>query len=86
VFRKLDEVKDMVRHENKVSLMVEHGERRIPTFMSFAQKHGIGIQSVELHKPSLEDVFLKFTGATLRDRESGESESPKSAHPMAKRR
>jgi ABC-2 type transport system ATP-binding protein len=82
-FRELDYVKELVRHENRVSLMVEHGERRIPAFMAFAQKRGIGITSVELHKPSLEDVFLRFTGSTLRDRET---ESPAKAHPMARRR
>ena len=82
-FRELDFVKELVRHENRVSLMVEHGERRIPAFMAFAQKRGIGITSVELHKPSLEDVFLRFTGSTLRDRET---ESPAKAHPMARRR
>ena len=69
-------------HENKVSLMVEQGERRIPECMTFAQKRGINVLSVELHKPSLEDVFLRYTGATLRDRESGD----KNPHPMARRR
>jgi ABC-2 type transport system ATP-binding protein len=69
-FRKLDYVKDAVRHGNKVSLMVESGERKIPMLMTFADSHGVKVTSVELHKPSLEDVFLRFTGSTLRDREA----------------
>ena len=70
VFRKLDYVKDAVRHGNKLSLMVESGERKIPMLMTFADSHGVKVSSVELHKPSLEDVFLRFTGSTLRDREA----------------
>jgi ABC-2 type transport system ATP-binding protein len=83
VFRELGFVKDLVHHENRVSLMVENGDRKIPKIMAFAHDRGIGIQSVELHRPSLEDVFLRFTGATLRDRET---ENPMNAHPMARRR
>jgi ABC-2 type transport system ATP-binding protein len=74
-FRKLDYVKDAVSHGGKVSLMVESGERKIPMLMTFADSQGIKVTSVELHKPSLEDVFLRFTGSTLRDREADGAEA-----------
>jgi ABC-2 type transport system ATP-binding protein len=74
-FQRLDFVKECVISESRVSLMVEKGERKIPAVMDFARTQGITIKSVELHKPSLEDVFLRFTGATLRDREEGDSNS-----------
>jgi len=74
IFRQLETVKDLVEHGNRVSLMVENGERKIPILIAFAAEHGIQVMSVELHKPSLEDVFLRFTGATLRDREAGNVE------------
>ncbi len=85
-FRELDFVKDLVRHGNRIRLMVENGERKIPELMTFANNRGIEIQSVELHKPSLEDVFLRFTGATIRDREAGESGKKKNFHPRMRRR
>jgi ABC-2 type transport system ATP-binding protein len=85
-FRGLGFVKNLVRSENRISLMVENGERKIPAIMDFAQKRAIVVHSVELHKPSLEDVFLRFTGSTIRDRENGESEKRKSLHPMTRRR
>jgi len=69
-FRKLDYVRDAVRHGSRLSLMVESGERKIPMLLSFADSQGVKVTSVELHKPSLEDVFLRFTGSTLRDREA----------------
>lgn len=74
-FRGLDYVKDAVRHGSRISLMVESGERKIPMLMSFADSHGVIVTSVELHKPSLEDVFLRFTGSTLRDREADGAET-----------
>jgi len=77
IFSGLDIVREQVGHGNQVSLMVENGERKIPVLIAHAAKHGLQVLSVELHKPSLEDVFLRFTGATLRDRESGHSEKVK---------
>jgi ABC-2 type transport system ATP-binding protein len=68
-FRGVDFVREATREGDRVRLMVENGERRIPALLEFARGRGISVRSVELHKPSLEDVFLRFTGATLRDRE-----------------
>jgi ABC-2 type transport system ATP-binding protein len=70
LFGELDFVQELVRHDNRVNLSVENGERKIPLLMDFARSHGIEVRSVELHKPSLEDVFLRFTGTTIRERNS----------------
>ncbi|PJB27824.1 ABC transporter ATP-binding protein [Candidatus Desantisbacteria bacterium CG_4_9_14_3_um_filter_50_7] len=66
-FGKLDYVKKTVAHGNLVNLSVENGERKIPLLMEFAQSQGVKIKSVELHKPSLEDVFLQYTGTTIKE-------------------
>jgi ABC-2 type transport system ATP-binding protein len=71
VFQKLEYVRELLKHGTRVSLMVENGERKIPKLIAYAAEHGVQVLSVELHKPSLEDVFLRFTGSTLRDREAG---------------
>ena len=73
-FKNLDFVRECVKHDELVSLSVENGEQKIPPLMEFAQTHNIKIKSVELHKPSLEDVFLHFTGKTIRESNSGEDE------------
>jgi ABC-2 type transport system ATP-binding protein len=52
---------------------MEKADERIPELVSLAQKNGIKITAVNLHKPSLEDVFLHFTGKRIREQE-GESE------------
>ena len=52
-------VRSVKKHDGKVSIMVEQGEKRIPELINIAQKEGVEIKSVSLHKPSLEDVFLQ---------------------------
>jgi len=67
-FKNLPFVRALDKHDDFVALSVENGEQKIPTLIEFAQANGIKIKSVELHKPSLEDVFLRFTGTTIRER------------------
>ena len=50
-----------------LSLTMESGDKQIPEIIMLAQKAGVGIASVNLHKPSLEDVFIYFTGKTIRE-------------------
>ncbi|HUK37546.1 MAG TPA: ATP-binding cassette domain-containing protein [Methanomicrobiales archaeon] len=70
-------VKGAKEHDGEVSITVEMGERRVPDLVSLAQVHGVRITSVLLRKPSLEDVFLHFTGRTIREREVSAIESRK---------
>ncbi len=57
--------------DGTLHLSVENGERMIPRIMDLAHKEGVFVQSVGLHKPTLEDVFLHFTGRTIREQETG---------------
>ncbi|MEE9150378.1 MAG: ATP-binding cassette domain-containing protein [Thermoplasmata archaeon] len=61
----VDFVKDAIR------LTTSKGERVIPRAMNVAREHGIDVKSVSLHEPTLEDVFIKFTGRRLRDEAEG---------------
>ena len=67
ILRGLAFVRSMMKHENRISLSVENGERKIPALLEFCRTHGIQVTSVELHKPSLEDVFIRLTGSSLRE-------------------
>ena len=42
---------------------------KIPVVIEIAQSQGIRIKSISLRKPTLDDVFLYFTGRTMRDEE-----------------
>jgi ABC-2 type transport system ATP-binding protein len=70
----LDWIKRSKLREDVLSLTMERGERRIPELVTMAVQHGIAVSCVHLRKPSLEDVFLHFTGRTIREQEAGQAE------------
>ncbi len=53
------------RFADAVELTTDGGARRIPDIVSAAQDLGVVLTSVNLRTPSLEDVFLHFTGRSI---------------------
>jgi ABC-2 type transport system ATP-binding protein len=53
--------------EGGVRLHVESGATAIPHMLRLLDGAGIEPQSIELHRPSLDDVFLAKTGRSLRE-------------------
>lgn len=63
------------QHNGIINLNVQEGEKKIPFLMEIDQKEaGFEIKSINLRKPTLEDVFLHFTGKTIRETEANSSE------------
>jgi ABC-2 type transport system ATP-binding protein len=60
---------DASMHEGKVTFAVTSGEEFVPRM--FAEL-GIPIRSVHVARPSLDDVFMNYTGSTIRDAEGGD--------------
>jgi len=60
-------VNDVKRHGEELSIYVELGETKIPKIIRIAEEYGIRINSITLREPSLEDVYLNFTGKTIRE-------------------
>jgi len=55
-------------HEaTRLHLLVDNGGRRIPEIVNLVGGSGVVLESVDLHKPTLDDVFLAFTGRNIRD-------------------
>lgn len=50
-------------------LNAKDGDKKIPRLIKIANNFNVIITSVNLHKPSLEDVFIKITGKTIREEE-----------------
>ncbi len=84
--RGLDGIKQVHIRENVLHLTMDRGERRIPELVALAQELGAVVSCVHLRKPSLEDVFLHFTGRTIRDEEiSGAERSRSMMNPHGRR-
>ncbi len=58
--------------DEHVNISLKKGETRIPDIIKISEKLKIKVKSVELHKPTLEDVFIHFTGRMIRE-EAGDS-------------
>jgi len=67
---KLEWVKKVVKHDGFIDVRVEKGEEKIPVLLQLMEKQGIKVESVSLRKPSLDDVFLHYTGRTIREEEA----------------
>lgn len=75
-----------VLSETGISLKVADGEEVLPWIvMKFAER-GIKVKSVDLKKPSLDEVFLMYTGKKIRDTESSKEEVMKERAIMRRRR
>lgn len=63
-------VREYTVTDNDVNVTLAHGETRIVDLVRLADEAGVTITSVDLSKPSLENVFLSLTGSTIAERES----------------
>ena len=51
-----------------VQIGIDAGNKRLAELVTLASQHGMEIEDISIAKPSLGDVFLKYTGRELRDR------------------
>jgi ABC-2 type transport system ATP-binding protein len=59
---------DAAVHEGAVTFAVTAGEQFVPQLFA---EFSIPIRSVSVSRPSLDDVFMSYTGTTIRDAEGG---------------
>jgi ABC-2 type transport system ATP-binding protein len=67
-------VRSMKHVNGSVRLVVRGAEKRIPEIIRIFQRAGVSVKSVSLRKPSLEEVFIHYTGKAMRDHESRNGE------------
>ncbi len=58
--------KASVPQEGLVAVNARDGGKIVPELVKIAEKNAIAVESVEIRKPSLEDVFLHYTGKAIR--------------------
>src|SRR5687768_1753701 len=68
---------DAAVHEGQVTFSVSEGARFIPQVVA---QLGVTINSVTVKQPSLDDVFLAYTGTTIRDAEAASPMSRSEEH------
>jgi ABC-2 type transport system ATP-binding protein len=60
-------VKDITTKEEQITIFSSKGTEVIPQIFQLASALGIIISSISLTQPTLDDVFLSYTGRDLRD-------------------
>lgn len=71
VFGGMNRVSRMDDHPQGLVLISSDGDSAIPRLIQAASGGGLQILSVTLKRPSLDDVFLAYTGHELREEEGG---------------
>jgi len=60
-------VSETMENDREVKILVEMGENLIPKVVKLAEANNIELNSIELNHPSLEEVFIKYTGRKISD-------------------
>jgi ABC-2 type transport system ATP-binding protein len=58
---------DAVVEGEKVSFRIPNGDRALPGLLRDLDNIGVELHSVQVHRPTLDDVFLTMTGRSLRE-------------------
>lgn len=61
------DIKEITLDGRAMRLTVEHGEKALPDLLRILDDAGVRLNSVQLLRPTLDDVFLTLTGRGLRD-------------------
>jgi ABC-2 type transport system ATP-binding protein len=67
LFDTADYVRKLETADDSIRLYVDDGATAIPHVLRALDSGGIKLNSIELHRPSLDDVFLAKTGRSLRE-------------------
>ena len=59
-------VKDVKSANNRLVVYVGEGESAIPKIVRLLEKEGLSVETITFSRPSLDDVFLEYTGRSLR--------------------
>ena len=69
--QEIEFVKNIAEDGTKLTLFVSNGTQVIPKVFQLSSELGIKIITISLTRPTLDDVFLSYTGHEIRDDDSG---------------
>jgi len=82
----LDWVDSLNHHDGQVHVSADDAGQRVAEVVKLLDRSAIPVQSVTMHTPTLEDVFLHFTGRTIREEEASGRDRMRMAHQSSRRR
>ncbi len=64
--------RDVSVEGRRVEVRVPDGPRALPVLLAAAQAEGVPVETAQVHRPTLDDVFLTLTGRSLREAATSE--------------
>ncbi len=58
-------IRDIAIDGRSLRARADDGGRAVPTVLAALESHGVAVSSVRVARPSLDDVYLKYTGRTF---------------------
>lgn len=69
LIRKVEHVKDVKKEDGVYRIKAEFGEITAPSIIEVLRKKGYTVTRLSLTEPTLNEVYLEYTGKSLRDSE-----------------
>lgn len=71
-------------HNDGVVVSLKNADQHVSTIVTLLNQRQVPITSIAIHKPTLEDVFLSFTGKTIREQEADHKEQMRTHQRMGR--
>src|SRR3989337_3089086 len=71
-----DRVKEILLENEHVRVYVNNGSEAIQWMMKLLNQNGIDVSSLSISRPSLDDVYLKYSAASFKEGDSAEGGEP----------
>lgn len=65
-------IRDVMARDDGLNVYVDEGSSAVPQILRMLEDGGVKVEGITFTRPSLDDVFVKYTGRTLRE-EKGEA-------------
>ncbi|MFZ1970670.1 MAG: ATP-binding cassette domain-containing protein [Candidatus Nanoarchaeia archaeon] len=78
--KKFSWIKSIQEHDGSITINLNDSEKHVAEIVKISDKEKIPIDSISMHEPSLEDVFLHFTGKTMHEEEADPKERMRLRH------
>ncbi|MFQ6050169.1 MAG: ATP-binding cassette domain-containing protein [Candidatus Hydrothermarchaeota archaeon] len=86
IFSRLDFVQGVKIVDETIQLKVSDGEKTIPKVLDIARENGTTVEAVSATRPTLEDVFIQYTGRRIREQEVSSREKTRAMIRAIRRR
>lgn len=67
----ISQIKEIKTKDHQITVFTSEGTTVIPKIFQITQENNITVTSLSLTRPSLDDVFISYTGHELRDESAG---------------